>query len=77
MLICSDQTVYTGITTNLEKRVLAHNTKKTGAMYTKARRPVRLVYAETAENKSAALKREYALKQLTRKQKIDFLASQS
>lgn len=65
---CRDNTYYTGKTTNLDKRIKAHNLGK-GAKYTKARRPVKLVYLEEYDEKSTALKREYAIKQLTRKQK--------
>ena len=62
---CRDQTLYTGWTNQLEKRIEAHNAGK-GAKYTKARRPVELVYFETFEHKSEALKREYQIKQLKR-----------
>lgn len=66
---CKDQTLYTGYTTNLERRLKMHNEGK-GAKYTKIRRPVTMAYYETFDNKSDALKREYALKQLSRKQKL-------
>ena len=56
----------------IEKRIIAHNSGK-GAKYTKSRRPVSLVYFEELENKSLALKREHAIKQLTRKQKEDLI----
>ncbi len=69
ILECKDQTLYTGYTTDLERRLKVHNDGK-GAKYTKIRRPVKLVYNEEFENKSEALKREYALKQLSRKQKL-------
>ena len=65
---CSDQTLYTGWTNHLEKRIEAHNAGK-GAKYTKARRPVELVYFETFDNKGDALKREYQIKQLKRSEK--------
>ncbi|MDO5146014.1 MAG: GIY-YIG nuclease family protein [Eubacteriales bacterium] len=65
---CRDKTFYTGWTTDLKKRVKAHNDKK-GAKYTKSRTPVRLVYYEEYETKQEAMKREYALKQLSRKEK--------
>ncbi len=67
---CADKTFYTGTTNNLEKRLLAHNILKTGARYTKSRRPVRLVYSENCKTKSRALKREHAVKKLTRKEKV-------
>ena len=69
ILECKDQTWYTGYTTDLERRLKVHNDGK-GAKYTKIRRPVKLVYHEEFDNKSEALKREYALKQLSRKQKL-------
>lgn len=69
ILECKDQTLYTGYTTDLERRLKVHNDGK-GAKYTKIRRPVKLVYHEEFDNKSEALKREYALKRLSRKQKL-------
>ena len=69
---CADNTYYTGWTTNIEKRIKAHNNGN-GAKYTKSRRPVSLVYFEILETKSLALKREYAIKQLTRKQKEELI----
>ena len=65
---CSDGTYYTGYTNDLEKRLLAHNAGK-GAKYTRNRLPVEMVYFEEYEDKSEAMKREYAIKRLTRKQK--------
>lgn len=65
---CSDHTYYTGWTTNLERRIKAHN-EGNEAKYTKVRRPVKLIYFEEFVCKKQALKREYAIKQLTRKQK--------
>ena len=65
---CSDHTYYTGWTNHLEKRIQAHNEGK-GAKYTKARRPVHLVYHETFDTKQEAMQREYEIKQLSRKQK--------
>lgn len=73
ILECSDQTLYTGITTNIEKRLDEHNNSPKGAKYTKARRPVKLLYSEKSQNRSTASKREYAIKQLTRKQKLDLM----
>lgn len=69
ILECKDGSLYTGYTTDVGKRVEKHNSGM-GAKYTKIRRPVRLVYQETYETKSEALKREYAIKQLTRQQKF-------
>lgn len=73
MLKCSDGTLYTGWTNDLEKRVEAHNSGK-GAKYTKARRPVELAYYEEFETKEQAMKREYAIKQLVRKEKQKLIA---
>ena len=70
---CADGTLYTGWTTNVQKRVKAHNEEKSGAEYTKAKRPVKLVYYEGYETKEEAMRREYAIKQLTRKQKLELI----
>ncbi len=74
MLRCADGTLYTGWTYDLAKRVAAHN-NGTGAKYTRARRPVTLVYAETAADKPAALRRERAIKRLCRDAKLALIAS--
>ncbi len=68
MVECADGSYYTGWSTNPKQRVKAHNAGK-GAKYTKTRRPVKLIYVEELPDKSSALKREYAIKQLTRQQK--------
>ncbi|HIC81362.1 MAG TPA: GIY-YIG nuclease family protein [Chromatiales bacterium] len=68
MVQCSDGTLYTGITNDLGRRLDQHNNGD-GAKYTRARRPVRLVYREEAADKSAALRREIALKRLSSIQK--------
>ena len=68
MVKCCDGTLYTGITNDLERRLQAHN-QGTASKYTRVRRPVTLVYREGAVDRSAASKREYALKKLTRAQK--------
>ena len=70
MVRCSDGTLYTGITNDLKKRIEAHNSCKDGARYTRSRRPVKLVYSEQVESKSAAAKLEYQLKKLPRLKKI-------
>ena len=67
---CADNSLYTGITINPERRVLEHNTSSKGAKYTKTRRPVNLVYVETWPDRSSATKREYQIKKLTRKNKL-------
>ena len=69
ILRCSDDSLYTGWTNNLEKRIKAHSNGK-GAKYTKARLPVELVYFEEFEDKIQAMRREYAIKKLTRKEKL-------
>ena len=69
VLRCADDTLYTGWTTNLDKRIQAHNDKK-GAKYTKSRTPVALFYYEEFETKSEALKREAAIKKLSRIEKL-------
>lgn len=68
MVRCSDNSLYTGITNNLEKRIIVHNKGK-GSKYVKTRLPVILVYQEPSENRSSASKREYQIKQLTKAQK--------
>ncbi len=73
ILECKDKTLYTGSTNDLEKRVFAHNNSKTGAKYTKARRPVVLKYFERFQTKSQAMKREYAVKKLLRGEKIELM----
>ena len=65
---CNDGTYYTGYTTDVERRVAEHNAG-TGAKYTRGRRPVELVHVETYNSQSAALQREYAIKQLRRAEK--------
>lgn len=64
MVRCSDNTLYTGIAKNVEKRIREHNSEKGGARYTRARRPVTLVYTETASSRSEAAKREWNIKRL-------------
>ena len=68
---CVDDTLYTGYATDVQKRVAEHNgtSTKPGARYTRGRRPVRLVYQEKFPTRSAALKWEYAIKQLSRGEK--------
>ncbi len=73
ILLCRDATYYTGYTTNIEKRLKAHNEKK-GAKYTKSRVPVEVIYQETYTSKTEAMQREYAIKQLTRQQKMKLIA---
>lgn len=75
ILRCSDDTLYTGWTNNLENRIRCHNEKK-GAKYTKTRTPVTLVYYETFDTKQEAQKREYAIKKMTRQAKLLLIASE-
>lgn len=66
---CADGTLYCGITNRLEERVATHNAGE-GAKYTRGRTPVRLMYAEACTDKSAALRRERAIKRLSRAEKL-------
>ena len=75
MLRCADETLYTGITTDLERRVDEHNNSEKGAKYTRARRPVTLVYSEEVTNRSEASKREYLIKKLNRQEKIRLMTT--
>lgn len=72
ILECSDKTLYTGWTNNLPKRIEAHSKGK-GAKYTRCRLPVKLVYFEEHDDKVSAQKREYAIKQLSRIQKLHLI----
>ncbi|MEG0132720.1 MAG: GIY-YIG nuclease family protein [Clostridium sp.] len=69
ILKCNDNTLYTGWTTNLKKRLTCHNSGK-GSKYTRCRLPVEIVYSEILEDKSSALKRECEIKKLSRDKKI-------
>jgi putative endonuclease len=69
---CRDGTLYTGISTDVEARIARHN-DGTGARYTRARRPVRLLYTERKRTRANALRREAAIKSLTRAEKIDLV----
>lgn len=70
---CSDNSLYCGTTTDLERRITEHNSNKKGAKYTRGRQPVQLVYCEELEDMSAALKREVQIKKLSRKAKEKLL----
>lgn len=72
LLQCADRTLYCGWTNHLEKRLKAHNEGK-GAKYTKPRRPVTLVYYEEFETREEAMKREAAIKKLSRKDKLELV----
>jgi len=76
ILQCADQTLYTGITTDLERRVAQHNGEaKLGAKYTSARRPVKVVYLKKFENRSLAAKEEARIKKLDRATKLRLIGS--
>ncbi len=72
ILRCKDGSFYTGYTNDLEKRVQAHNEGK-GAKYTKGRGPVELVYFEEFDEKTEAMKREWAIKQMSRGEKMELI----
>jgi len=70
VLRCKDNSLYTGVTTDIERRIDEHNNdNKLAASYTKSRRPVKLVYSESCDDRSQALKREMGIKRLSKKQK--------
>lgn len=73
---CADGTFYTGWTKHLDQRVKRHN-EGTGAKYTRSRRPVHLVYYETFASRQEAMKRESAIKKLTRKDKLKLIGTAS
>ena len=73
ILCCADGTLYTGWTTDIAGRLTAHN-RGIGAKYTRSRRPVELVYSETLPDKQSAMRREWAIKQMTRTEKMALIA---
>jgi len=73
ILKCADKTLYTGITTDLKRRILEHNEESLGAKYTSARRPVKLAYSRKFKNRSSASKEEARIKKLTRIQKLEMI----
>lgn len=75
MLQCKDGSLYTGYTDDVQRRLAVHSAGK-GAKYTRSRLPVELVYQEELPDKSAALRREAAIKKLTRRQKLDLIEEQ-
>ena len=70
---CADGTLYTGWTNCLARRMKAHNEGKAGAKYTRAKRPVKLMYYEGFSTKEEAMSREYRIKQLTREKKLELM----
>ena len=76
ILKCADNSLYTGITTDIDRRVDEHNNcNKKGARYTRARRPVSLVYQEGCTDRAHASKREHALKKLPRTEKLNLTSA--
>ena len=73
ILECADKTLYTGITTDLQRRIAEHNDTKLGAKYTASRRPVTVVYAKKFKNRSLASKAEARIKKLTKEQKLELV----
>lgn len=70
---CSDKSFYTGITTDLKRRIEEHNSSDLGAKYTRGRRPVELVYSRKLKDKIQACKQEYRIKKLSREEKIEMI----
>jgi len=71
---CADDTLYTGIATELKRRIQEHNSSDKGAKYTRARRPVELIYSEEYPDRSAASKREYEIKKkMSRAEKLKLI----
>ena len=70
---CADGSLYTGVTKDVHRRLNEHNKSTKGAKYTRSRRPVKLVYYEEHVDRSAACKAEYALKKMSRKNKLEYI----
>jgi putative endonuclease len=77
ILECSDDTLYTGISVDLNRRIEEHSSFGVGARYTSTRRPVKLVYSKKFSNRSEASKEEARIKKLTRKEKLELVAKAS
>lgn len=73
ILRCQDKTLYSGITVDLDRRVSEHNSSKLGAKYTRARRPVKLVYSKKYRTRSTASKAEVKIKKLSRQEKLNLI----
>ena len=73
ILRCQDKTLYSGITVNLDRRLIEHNSSKLGAKYTRARRPVKLVYSKKYRNRSTASKAEIKIKKMARQKKLNLI----
>jgi len=76
ILKCSDDTLYTGITTEIARRVEEHNSSPLGARYTRSRRPVQLVYSSEFETRAEAAAQEYRIKKMSREQKTRMVEGQ-
>ncbi len=77
VLRCSDKSLYTGSTNNLEQRIKQHNNSKSGAHYTKIRRPVTLVYSEKLKTLADVRRRESEIKSWPRQKKLDLIKNKS
>jgi putative endonuclease len=73
ILECADKTLYTGITTDLARRMVEHGSAKLGSKYTTSRRPVKLVYSQKFKNRSAASKAEARIKKLKKTEKFELI----
>ncbi len=73
ILKCADKTLYTGITVDLDRRVEEHNDSKLGSKYTRARRPVKVIYSKEFLNRSSASKEENRIKNLSREEKLELI----
>ncbi|MFC1756524.1 GIY-YIG nuclease family protein [Patescibacteria group bacterium] len=76
ILKCADKTLYTGITTDLDRRISEHNDTKLGAKYTSSRKPVKLVYSKKFKNRSSASKEETRIKKLKKPQKLELILTE-
>lgn len=77
LLKCADNTLYTGITVDLERRIKEHNSSNLGAKYTKSRRPVEIIYSKEFPDRSLASKEEIRIKTLSREEKLKFIKHNS
>jgi putative endonuclease len=77
ILKCRDKTLYTGITTDLKRRIEEHNIGKVGARYTRSRRPVELAYSKKFKSRSSASKEECRIKKMTREEKMEIIRNKN
>ena len=77
ILECADKTLYTGITTDLQRRESEHNFSDKSAKYTRVRRPVKIVFSQACDDRSQASKLEYKIKQYTKQKKLQIIEKQS